>query len=89
MQIYMQILIDRTLMDQRYGCCWQSFLRLYALCNVAEFLGIFLVFMMSGQQKKLNEIKTEKNSSRNTNKKKRSKTNLYNIENEIEKSNKI
>lgn len=38
----MQILINRTLMDQRDGGGWQSFLRLYAFSNVAEFLSIFL-----------------------------------------------
>jgi hypothetical protein len=38
----MQILINRTLMNQRDGRCWQSFLRLYALRNVTELLGVFL-----------------------------------------------
>lgn len=38
----MQVLINRTLMDQRDGRCWQSFLRLYAFCNVTKLLGVFL-----------------------------------------------
>jgi hypothetical protein len=38
----MQILINRTLMDQRDGGGRQGFLRLNALRNVTEFLGIFL-----------------------------------------------
>lgn len=40
--LYMQVLIDRALVDQRYGRRGQRFLRLNALRNVAELFGVLL-----------------------------------------------
>lgn len=51
----MQVLINWTLMDQRYRRCGQSLLRLDPLSNVTELLGVFLnkVFDFYFERKKI------------------------------------
>lgn len=58
MQIYMQILIDWTLMYQSDGGSGQRFLRFYAFCNVTKLFGVFLNAKLGFNKKEMkNKIK--------------------------------